>query len=199
MEPIGSSETSASNTQTPGNYPKESRLLVQHGENQNLRMTVQLFVIVPMNNSWTCSGGGVQMHVLRVHDVPKCHQVMVHTGKPEMTVKESLELPPARGLLRWAVTVGMLWAPTSLPWSVTDHGRLERPQFKPYCRLGWATIRLTGKECKEETGRPSLQWLARVYPSYKLTCNTAKMPQQYYPGTWLMHTGIATIQEPWRV
>jgi len=32
------------------------------------------------------------MHVLRVDEIPKCHQVMVHNGKPEMTVTESLEL-----------------------------------------------------------------------------------------------------------
>jgi len=32
------------------------------------------------------------MHVLGVNEIPTCHQVMVHNGKPEMTVKESLEL-----------------------------------------------------------------------------------------------------------
>jgi hypothetical protein len=32
------------------------------------------------------------MHVLRADEEPKCHQVMVQTGKPEMTGKESLEL-----------------------------------------------------------------------------------------------------------
>jgi hypothetical protein len=32
------------------------------------------------------------MHVPRVDEIPKRHQVMVHNGKPEMTVKESLEL-----------------------------------------------------------------------------------------------------------
>ena len=46
MEPIGSSETSANNTQTPGIYPKESRLQVQHGENQNLR-TIRSYVPLP--------------------------------------------------------------------------------------------------------------------------------------------------------
>jgi hypothetical protein len=37
MEPIVSSETSASNTQTPGIYPKESEIHLQHGENLNLK------------------------------------------------------------------------------------------------------------------------------------------------------------------
>jgi hypothetical protein len=37
MEPIERSETSASNTQTPGNYPKETVLHLQHGENSNLK------------------------------------------------------------------------------------------------------------------------------------------------------------------
>jgi hypothetical protein len=36
-EPIVSSETSASNTQTSGIYPKESELHLQHGENLNLK------------------------------------------------------------------------------------------------------------------------------------------------------------------
>jgi hypothetical protein len=42
MEPIVSSETSASNTQTPGNYPKESELRLQHGENSNLKSRILL-------------------------------------------------------------------------------------------------------------------------------------------------------------
>jgi hypothetical protein len=37
MEPIERSETSASNTQTPGNYQKETVLHLQHGENPNLK------------------------------------------------------------------------------------------------------------------------------------------------------------------
>jgi len=32
MEPIVSSETSAIRTQTPGNYPKRNKLLLEHGE-----------------------------------------------------------------------------------------------------------------------------------------------------------------------
>jgi hypothetical protein len=39
MEPIERSETSASNTQTPGDYPKETVLHLQHGENSNLKST----------------------------------------------------------------------------------------------------------------------------------------------------------------
>jgi hypothetical protein len=37
MEPIERSKTSASNTQTPGNYPKETVLHLQHGKNSNLK------------------------------------------------------------------------------------------------------------------------------------------------------------------
>jgi hypothetical protein len=44
MEPIESSETSASNTQTPGIYPKESELHLQHGENSNLKSDLLKFV-----------------------------------------------------------------------------------------------------------------------------------------------------------
>jgi hypothetical protein len=38
MEPIESSETSASNTQTPGIYPKESILHLEHGESLKSRI-----------------------------------------------------------------------------------------------------------------------------------------------------------------
>jgi hypothetical protein len=44
MEPIERSETSASNTQTPGNYPKETVLHLQHGENSNLKSRIVLIV-----------------------------------------------------------------------------------------------------------------------------------------------------------
>jgi hypothetical protein len=40
MDPIVSSETSTSNTQTPGIYPKESELHLQHGENLNLKSSI---------------------------------------------------------------------------------------------------------------------------------------------------------------
>jgi hypothetical protein len=42
MEPIESSETSASNTLTLGNYPKESELHLQNGENSNLKSGTKL-------------------------------------------------------------------------------------------------------------------------------------------------------------
>jgi hypothetical protein len=38
MELIESSETSANNTQTPGTYPKESKLHLKHGENLKSRL-----------------------------------------------------------------------------------------------------------------------------------------------------------------
>jgi hypothetical protein len=41
MEPIESSETSASNTQTPGIYPKERKLYLEHGENLKSRNIYQ--------------------------------------------------------------------------------------------------------------------------------------------------------------
>jgi hypothetical protein len=40
-----SSETSASNTQTPGIYPKESELHLQHGENSNLKSRILVLFI----------------------------------------------------------------------------------------------------------------------------------------------------------
>jgi hypothetical protein len=43
MEPIERSETSASNTQTPRNYPKEIVLHLQHGENSNLKSSYYIF------------------------------------------------------------------------------------------------------------------------------------------------------------
>jgi hypothetical protein len=46
MEPIVSSETSASNTQTPGSYPKESLLHLQHGENLNLKSRIVIVIVV---------------------------------------------------------------------------------------------------------------------------------------------------------
>jgi hypothetical protein len=44
MEPIVSNETSASNTQMPGIYPKENLLHLQHGENLNLKSKIYIFV-----------------------------------------------------------------------------------------------------------------------------------------------------------
>jgi hypothetical protein len=40
MEPIESSETSATNTQTPGIYRKESILRLEHGESLKSRIQV---------------------------------------------------------------------------------------------------------------------------------------------------------------
>jgi len=37
MEPIVSSETSATKSQTPGNYPKRNKLHLQHGESLRTR------------------------------------------------------------------------------------------------------------------------------------------------------------------
>jgi hypothetical protein len=44
MEPIESSETSASNTQTPGIYPKERKLYLEHGENLKSRIYLGSFL-----------------------------------------------------------------------------------------------------------------------------------------------------------
>jgi len=43
MEPIEGSETSAIRTKTPGNYPKENILHIQHGESLKSRL---LFYVV---------------------------------------------------------------------------------------------------------------------------------------------------------
>jgi len=40
MEPIVSSETSASRTQTPGNYPKRNKLHLEHGESLKTRRNI---------------------------------------------------------------------------------------------------------------------------------------------------------------
>jgi len=40
MEPIVSSETSATKSQTPGNYPKRNKLHLQHGESLRTRLTL---------------------------------------------------------------------------------------------------------------------------------------------------------------
>jgi hypothetical protein len=49
---------------------------------------------------------GLQLRVLGVDELPKCHRVVVHVEDPEMSVKEMLELldrirawPPASGSL----------------------------------------------------------------------------------------------------
>jgi hypothetical protein len=42
MEPIESSETTASNTQTPGIDSIESELNLQHGENSNLKSRISV-------------------------------------------------------------------------------------------------------------------------------------------------------------
>ena len=42
MEPIEGSETSAIRTKTPGNYPKENILLIEHGESLKSRSHIHL-------------------------------------------------------------------------------------------------------------------------------------------------------------
>jgi len=43
MEPIVSSETSATKSQTPGNYPKRNKLHLQHGESLRTRLLIVYF------------------------------------------------------------------------------------------------------------------------------------------------------------
>jgi hypothetical protein len=73
MEPILSSETSASNTQTPGSYPKESLLHLQHGENLNLKSRISYLVttifhvmypVRTMSYSYSTGDAGCTLHVL---------------------------------------------------------------------------------------------------------------------------------------
>jgi len=58
MEQIEGSETSAIRTQTPGNYPKENILHIEHGESLKSRtisfvMSVRLSVRIPLDSHWT--------------------------------------------------------------------------------------------------------------------------------------------------
>jgi len=46
MEPIVSSETSATKSQTPGNYPKRNKLHLQHGESLRTRLSNNDFQIL---------------------------------------------------------------------------------------------------------------------------------------------------------
>jgi len=46
MEPIVSSETSATKSQTPGNYPKRNKLHLQHGESLRTKMICYLFTAI---------------------------------------------------------------------------------------------------------------------------------------------------------
>ena len=78
---------------------------------------------------------------------------------PEMTVKESLKLPDKQNEClatnEWVITRG-----TDSRDAMSSHfaalisdeplEALKALNFQPYCGLGWATIRLSGKECKEE-------------------------------------------------
>jgi len=43
MEPIQCSETSAVRTQTPGNYPKENILHIEHGESLKSRIYLRVY------------------------------------------------------------------------------------------------------------------------------------------------------------
>jgi len=48
MEPIQCSETSAIRTQTPGNYPKENILHIEHGESLKSRMLAVITELIKM-------------------------------------------------------------------------------------------------------------------------------------------------------
>jgi len=50
MEPIVSSETSATKSQTPGNYPKRNKLHLQHGESLRTKKEFFCLAIIPEIN-----------------------------------------------------------------------------------------------------------------------------------------------------
>ena len=69
MEPIGSSETSASNTQTPGIYPKESRLLEIYQSDKGGLTVIKLMVKV---------NGQERPYVLKSHIIKNQHGQSVY-------------------------------------------------------------------------------------------------------------------------
>jgi hypothetical protein len=85
------------------------------------------------------------------------HQVVVHVQDPEMTAKEALELPDRlnEGLVSHE---GVIMRGSESRDATSSHfaaligyqplEALKALNFRPYCRLHWATVQLPAKGCK---------------------------------------------------
>ena len=100
---------------------------------------------------------GLQLRALGVVELPKRHRVVVHVEDPEMSVKETLELLDRqnKGLAssEWIVVRGSESRDaTSTHFAALIGDRpleeLKALNFKPYCGLGRATIKLPAKARK---------------------------------------------------
>lgn len=91
-------------------------------------------------------------------ELSKCCQLVVHVEDPEMTVKESSVLLDRQNEVLdtddWVIARGSESTDDTSSHFIALIGDgplevLKALSFKPYLRLGWETIRLTGKKCKE--------------------------------------------------
>ena len=182
--------------------------------------TVQLFLIVPMNNSCvaeksntgTCPRRGVSKCMcwesMKYPHAIKSWCIMGNLKWLLRNLWNSLTdrvraWPPASGLSWWAATVGMLWAPTSLPWS--DRPLEALKALNSHLIAGYATVRLTSKECKEESDVkgdmetvPATTGSSTPFIQINLHHSNSASPL-LAKNMAVMQTGIAIVQEPWGV
>jgi hypothetical protein len=97
---------------------------------------------------------GLQLRAVGVTELPKCHRVVVHVEDPKMSVKETLDLLDRqnKGLAssEWVAVRGSESRDaTSAHFAALIGDRpleeLKALNFKPYCGLGQATIKLPAK------------------------------------------------------
>jgi hypothetical protein len=107
---------------------------------------------------------GLQLRAVGVNELPKCHRIVVHVEDPKMSVKETLDLLDRqnKGLASsgWIVVRGSKSRDTTNTHFAALIGdrplqELKALNFKPYCGLGLATIKLPAKArrgSKDEKG-----------------------------------------------
>ena len=136
-----------------GTYEEDGALIVNCAGKQTAEwlksVTTELFV----------KGGGVQLRALGIDEAPRRHRVVVHVADPKITAKEALQLLDIQneGLAsdEWVIVRGSESrdAASSHFAALIGDGPLEALKalnFKPYCGLGQATIRVAGKRRKRQ-------------------------------------------------
>lgn len=101
---------------------------------------------------------GTQLRVLRIDELPKRHRVMVHVENPKMPIKDILELLDRQnsGLENnWIIVKDSENRDATSTYfaALIRDGTLRvlrTLNFKPFCGLGQATVRLVEEDCREE-------------------------------------------------
>lgn len=102
---------------------------------------------------------GIELRALRVDELPRRHRIVVHVEDPTIPVKEALELLDRQNVgiqsPDWVIAKGSESrdaTSTHFAALIGDGAlrALRALNFKPYCGLGQATIRLPAGESSKE-------------------------------------------------